>query len=127
VVTPLEWARRNGKAWFALQYEAAVYAYAREHDVSHREATEAVNDELRAALERCVAHLHEVARAIFEMVAPPLEQAAATMREIGAQLAEAGVLPEADPIPDDPLERALWAKRRRSTGPALPRLDGRRR
>jgi hypothetical protein len=61
---------------------------------------------------------------VFNRVAQAADSAMATLRNNTDQV-HAAI--EADPEPpSDPMERALWLRRNRNTGPNPPRLDGRR-
>lgn len=43
------------------------------------------------------------------------------IHEINHHAINKGLIPDTRPLPDDPWERALEAKRRRNTGPATPK------
>jgi len=89
------------------------------------------SDLLRALAERPVItpEQAEVLRKAFEDLGrafrEAMEQLGPVMQRLRESLQEAGVLPETPP--EDPKARALWLRQHRSTGPARPGPQRRRR
>lgn len=83
------------------------------------------NEEFREAAAAAINAASAQHQRLMEQIAEPLARLADTLTQTADQLTAAGYIPEQPPA--DPMERALWLRRNRNTGPTAPRLDGRRR
>lgn len=75
-------------------------------------------DAIRAALGQAMGAMAAQITEMARQMQPVLQRFGGQVRELHRQLQDAGVV--AEDVPADPMQRALWLRRNRNTGPKQP-------